>query len=506
MTEPLVATHKDTAAVELAAQLLAKTVHDPYEFVLRAFPWGEPGTILADKTGPRAWQAEMLQAIGEHLRGPNRFLPCRIAVASGHGIGKSAFISFVTLWGIFTKINARGVVTANTEKQLRTKTWPELEKWFRLCVLREYFQLDTTVLRSADPEFAGTWRMDMTPWSETNTEAFQGLHNEGIRILALFDEASAIHDRVHEVAEGALTDENTEVILVLLGNPTRPTGRFYEVHSNPKISRRWIHRNIDARDVEGTNKQLHQQWIDDYGEDSDFVRVRVRGLFPKAAFNQLISLSLIDEARARDIAPRMTDPLVCGIDVARFGDDKSVLRFRKGLCADIFPSHNWRGLSITQLADQIIPLLVEYKPHYVNIDGGGVGGGLVDVLRDKGFHVYEVNFGSAARDPKKYANKRTEMWADVKNWLEAGGSLPWDDEDLANDLVNQTYTIRETRENSMLLTPKDVMKKDGLPSPDDGDALALTFAQLVSPLADPRETWVLPSSQLAETEYVRRWR
>lgn len=505
MSEALRVEHEDQTVMGLAAQLLARTAHDPYRFVMSAFPWGQPGTPLADKSGPREWQKEVLLALGEHLQGPHRAqIPFRLAIASGHGIGKSALMAFLTLWGICTKVDTKGIITANTEKQLRTKTWPELTKWYRLCAVRDFFSIDNTVFHAADKQHAGTWRMDMSPWSEHNTEAFAGLHNEGIRILALFDEASAISDRVFEVAEGALTDENTEIIIVMLGNPTRPSGWFHRAHT--RLAHRWHARQIDARTVEGTNKRQAQEWIEDYGIDSDFVRVRVLGQFPKSAVNQLIPDDLIEAGINADIAPRVTDPLIAGIDVARFGDDKSVLMFRKGPVLGVYPTSKWRGLSLTQLADEIIPLLDEYKPHYVNVDGGGVGGGLVDILRERGYLVHEVNFGSKPRDETRYANKRTEMWADLKIFLEAGGSIPWDDQDLLSDLRSQTYSISEIRRNVMLLTPKDVMKRDGLPSPDDGDAAALTFAQLVSPLADPKTTPVLPTSQVAETEYVRGWR
>ncbi len=489
-------------AVDLAAQLLRQTARDPYQFVMRAFPWGEPGTPLEDKVGPRSWQAEELIALGEHLNSARRFEPFRDSIASGHGIGKSALMAFLILWGTSTVVDARGTVTANTEAQLRTKTWPELRKWYAMCAVRDFFKVDNTVFRSSDNEHALTWRMDALPWSENNPEAFAGLHNEGKRILFLMDEASAVHDAIWEVVEGALTDANTEIIFIVQGNPTRPTGRFFDTHN--RLKHRWRHRKVDSRSVEGTNKAQLQQWVDDYGLGSDFVRVRVLGEFPMRASNQLISLEDIQAAQSRDNAPNVTDPLVFGIDVARFGDDESVLYTRKGVSGGIYNYYSWRQFDMVQLADAIAPLIVEYKPHYVNIDGGGVGGGLIDILRHRGFNVTEVLFGAVPRNPD-YVNKRTEMWCDMRDWIKANGSIPWQDKDLEADLKNQTYTIKENRTNSMALTPKEIMKRDGLPSPDHGDALALTFAQLVSPIVDPRKSAVLPS-QTAETDYVRGWR
>lgn len=490
------------SAVDLATRFSFETRNDPYRFALGAFPWGQPGTPLAHVQGPRAWQAEEMQAIGEHLLGPNRQDPYLSSTASGHGIGKSALIAMLSLWAITTMPEARGVVTANTEGQLRTKTWPELRKWYAMCVLRDWFRVDNTTLRTSDPELQGTWRLDMSPWSENNTEAFAGLHNEGKRVLLLADEASGIARLVFETALGAMTDENTQIIMLLLGNPTRPDGFFFDTHT--KLSHRWRHRSIDSRAVEGTNKRLLKQWVEDWGEDSDFVRVRVKGQFPKSAANQLIPGDVITRASQEEVAPRVTDPLVFGIDVARFGDDQSVMYARKGKSAGVYGPWKWRGLSITALADEIVPKLIEYKPHYVNIDGGGIGGGLVDVLRDRGFNVHEVLFGASARNDD-YGNKRAEMWGDMRDWLVGGGCIPWHDAELIEDLKNQTYTVKETGKNQMFLTAKELMKKDGLPSPDSGDALALTFAQLVSPVATPGKTSVM-TVETAETEYVRGWR
>lgn len=490
------------SSLDLAARLLHQTRHDPYQFVMRAFPWGEPGTMLEHYQGPRTWQAEILHMIGEHLRGPDRFAPLQVAIASGHGIGKSALMAFVMLWGITTYPEARGVITANTEGQLRTKTWPELRKWLAMCAVNDFFVIEGMSFRSTDRELARTWVCDATPWSESNPEAFAGLHNEGKRILSLMDEASAIHDAIWTNVDGTLTDANTEIIRLAFGNPTRPKGRFFDCFS--RFRRRWHTRSIDSRTVEGTNKQQLNQWVEDWGEDSDFVRVRVRGMFPKSAPDQLIPEDLIEAARSREEVVQLHDPLIAGIDVARFGDDQSVMYFRKGKTAGIRGPYKWRGRDIVSLADEIIPLLVEMKPHYVNIDGGGVGGGLVDVLRSRGFDVHEVQFGSTPLNPD-YLNKRAEMWCNMRDWLREGGSIPWHDQELAEDLRNQTYQIRESRRDVLLLTPKDVMKRDGLSSPDSGDALALTFARVVSPVAAPGTTTVFGSAK-PRKQYVRRWR
>jgi hypothetical protein len=213
--------------------------------VLYAFPWGEPGTALAHLDGPRTWQRETLEEIGAQLRrlpDPENTTPDDVweviqkAVASGHGIGKSALIAMLVMWALSTMEDTRGVITANTEKQLQTKTSPEIAKWHRMAINAHWFIYTTTALYSADPEHEKTWRFDLIPWSEHNTEAFAGLHNEGKRLVLLFDEASAIADKVWEVAEGALTDALTEILWLVFGNGTRATGRFRECFRKFRIA------------------------------------------------------------------------------------------------------------------------------------------------------------------------------------------------------------------------------------------------------------------------------
>jgi hypothetical protein len=214
---------------------LAALSGDPLRFVRYAFPWGEPGSELAASQGPEPWQVDLLSQIRDGLS-PNEAI--QLAIASGHGIGKSAFVSWLVLWSISTFEDTRGVVTANTETQLKTKTWAEVAKWYRMFVGKELFKLTATAIFSVDAAHERTWRIDMVPWSERNTEAFAGLHNKGKRIVVIFDEASAIPDPIWETTEGALTDRDTEIIWFVAGNPTRNTGRFRGCFDGPQ-ARHW---------------------------------------------------------------------------------------------------------------------------------------------------------------------------------------------------------------------------------------------------------------------------
>ena len=242
-----------------------------------AYPWGEEGDLSAE-TGPWQWQKEILTDINIHLNGPDRFIPLQISVASGHGIGKSALIGWITHWGMSTCEDCKVIVTAGTGKQLDTKTWPEITKWFKLGVNKHWWDCKAESICVKNKAHERSRLCDAITWSEHNTEPFAGAHNRGKRIIIIYDEASGIADKIWEVTSGALTDEDTEIIWIAFGNPTQNTGRFRECFG--RFKHRWIGRQIDSRSVPGTNKTLFSQWVEDYGEDSDYVRVRVRGEFP----------------------------------------------------------------------------------------------------------------------------------------------------------------------------------------------------------------------------------
>ena len=289
----------------LAAADLDKRLHgeigalrfDPLGYVMYAFPWGMPGTALADEQGPEPWQRDILERLGEGLISTEEAV--RAAVASGHGVGKSALVSWIVLWALSTVRDTRGVVTANTEGQLRTKTWPELAKWYGLCLNRSWFTYSATALASTLPGHEKTWRVDAITWSENNTEAIAGLHNKGRRAFAVFDEASAIPDGIWETIEGALTDARHRALLVRVRQSDaqhRPLPRM--LRRRPLRPSLAAAQQVDSRSVSMTNKAQIAEWVKDYGEDSDFVRVRVRGVFPRAGDLQFIDGERVDAGDA----------------------------------------------------------------------------------------------------------------------------------------------------------------------------------------------------------------
>lgn len=471
---------------------LGRFSHDPLGFVLWAFPWGVEGTILAADDGPDAWQRDQLAAIGAHLR-DNPHSPYLDSTASGHGIGKSSQVAWLILWSTMTHEDSRGVVTANTEGQLRSKTWPELAKWYALlqfACLREMFVLEATSLHSTQSGHEKTWRFDAIPWSERNTESFAGLHNAGKRITLLFDEASSIIDPIWETASGAMTDAGTEILWLAYGNPTRNTGRFRETIQG-RFRTQWRHRMIDGRDVKRTNKAQLQAWIDAYGEDSDFVRVRVKGQFPRAGTNQFISSELVQAARKRAIEPLASDPVIFGVDCARFGSDHSTLAIRQGRDARSREWLRWHNQDAMTLAGDIVIQAQRWNPAAIMVDAGNIGAAIVDRLRQliPDTPVYEVWFGGKGRRAKwagsvevETANKRAEMWANMRAWL-SGGAIP-DCDDLEADLTAPEYGYAADQVSIQLESKKD-MRARGVPSPDDADALACTFAEAIMPVDVP---------------------
>lgn len=466
---------------------LARYQNDPYGFALWAFPWGEEGTELEERK-LEEWQVSLLMAIRDGLLTIDEAI--QIATTSGHGVGKSCLVAILIIWGISTMPDTRGVVTANTENQLKTKTWVEVAKWHRLSICRDLFEYTATAIFSRDPEHRKTWRIDMVPWSENNTEAFAGMHNQGKRILVIFDEASAIHDLIHEVTEGALTDRNTQIIWLMFGNPTKTTGRFREAFPGGKFQHRWKHYRVDSRTVSFTNKDQIKKWINDYGDDSDFVRVRVKGEFPRTDASSFISRELASEAYAREIHWRKDEPIVIGVDVARFGDDPSVILTRQGLDAKGYKVDVEPQIDTMSLAGLVANRYHQYGATMVFVDSGGVGGGVIDRLVQLQIPVTEVDFshkpkGYLGPPGVHYANHRAEIWGAMRDWLKRGALPEVDGYDLVAELTAPMYYLNV--KEAIQLESKREMRRRGVESPNIADALAVTFSEPIISLKESQQ-------------------
>lgn len=400
-------------------------------------------------------------------------------------------------------------VTANTERQLTGTTQPEYSRWFRMAINAHWFQVNTQTIKAEDENHDATWRIDLVPWSLDNSQAFAGKHNAGRRMFFLFEEASPIPKEIYRVTNGALTDKDTEKIFFCIGNPTLNQGPFYESVFGVDRSR-WTQpglpfpepRVIDSRDVEGCDLEEIAEWLKecDGDEDADYFRVRARGLYPKGAEGQFIDLATISKSQLVPATSLTDDPLIAGIDFAWGGSDDNVIRFRKGKDARSIPPIRVKGeftrdpaVMSGKIADVLSRTYSGEKVAMAFADGSGVGGNagaVVARVRMLGFqNIQEVNFGHDALDHLHYSYRRDEMWGKMKAWLLDGGAIdphPGLSADLAKPML-----VSDNKQR-IKLESKDLMKKrlaklgQDNGSPDDGDALALTFAMPVAPRKPPK--------------------
>ena len=452
---------------------LAECSLDPLLFAKTAFPWGEKGSLENESLD--VWQLEILKELRDALKTTKDETKTissviRKAVSSGNGIGKSALVAIIILWALTTREDTKGVITANTDTQLKTKTWAELAKWYNMFIAKELFTYTATAIFSIDKDHEKVWRIDAIPWSDTNPEAFAGLHNAGKRILIVFDEASAISDKIWEVTEGALTDKNTQIVWLAFGNPTRNTGRFHDCFFRHRLL--WDGKKIDSRNCKMSNKDQLTEWVNTYGEDSDFVKIHVRGLFPSISEQQFISTEIVNEARLRVARQDQVSfaPVIIGVDPAWTGKDDLVIYMRKGLYSKLlasFPKNDNDG----EIAAALAGYEDEYNAAAVFIDQG-YGTGIYSFGVTMGRKWRLVSFAGWSANPG-YLNKRAEMWGNMKEWLKDGGAIENDDL-LCSDLVGPEAFV--TDKGKIQLESKDSMKRRGIPSPNRADALALTFA------------------------------
>ena len=454
---------------------------DPFNFVMVAFPWGKDGTPLATKTGPRKWQKKVLKEIATHIQNNRQrqaYEVFRKAIGSGRGIGKSALVAWISLWMLSTRIGASVIVSANSEAQLRSVTWAELTKWTAMLINSHWWEVSATRLMPAKwltdiverDLHKGTryWSAEGRLWSEENPDSYAGLHHED-GVLVIFDEASGIPDPIWAVSSGFFTENTPNRFWFAFSNPRRNTGYFFECfHAKRDF---WSTDNIDAREVEDTDKQVYEQIIEEYGSDSYQAHVEVYGRFPAAGEDQFIPPMLVADAAKRELEePDSTAPVIVGVDPARFGSDSTVILVRRG--REILEIQRHKGDDTMTVVGYVIEAIEEHKPAMVVIDEGGVGGGIVDRLKEQRYKVRGINFGNKSRNPLMWGNLRAQIWGAMRDWLKTG-TIP-NDRSLKADLTGPTY--KPDSKGAIFLESKKDMKSRGLASPDAADALAVTFA------------------------------
>lgn len=463
------------------AEEAASFAQDPLGFVLWNYPWGEGQ--LAKWDGPDEWQCEYLENLGQDLRN-NRVdgVPIRTAVAGSNGCGKSALVSWLIEWAMSTGIDTRGNVTANTQLQLRTKTWAEMAKWHNLALTEPLFKLHATSMESNLPRRAQTWRIDAVPWNKDRPEAVAGLHNQGRRILLVFDESSSIDDIIWEYSDASTTDTDTEIIWAVFGNATRNSGRFRECFR--KFQHRWRVQRVDGRNCRTTNKTLIAQWLADYGEDSDFFRVRVKAEFPRVGDLQFFPSDWISNAKLRQIANEsvVQIPAVVSVDVATTGSNKSVITCRRGSKIMWIRKEEYTPDTMVLVGKVVDAVKMEFNVRYICVDANGVGKGVADRLSELHLqrvvpaivHVYGAH---AASDPIQFRNLRSELFSRYRDWLKHG-SLPVSETALAEQM-EEIQGGYNTATMELEVETKAKMAARLGSSPDELDSVVYGFAEYI---------------------------
>lgn len=480
---------------QLMAQLWMDDIrYYPDRAVMFGFPWGQKGTPLEQMKGPRKWQMEELKNYGEHIRKNAVLLSqgksletYQFALVSGRGPGKSAFYGMISWFHMSCWPGSTTIAAANGEPQLDSKTFPEIKKWFTMGINAHWFELNARSVRPAawfKEQLESQLKLDCgyyyvqgQLWTEEKPDSFAGAHNHK-GMIVLFDEASGIPGPIWTVAKGFFTEPCVTRAHFAFSNGRKNTGPFFECfHKNRNF---WRGRQIDCREVAdepGVDISDLLQIITEHGEDSDEARVEVRGMFPSKGDHQLIGPDAVDAAMNRKAEHDDGAPLIMGCDVARFGEDRCVISFRQGRDAQAIVWQDFKKISVTQFARHIADAINKYNPDAVFIDGNGVGGGVVDVLTDWKYKVIEVQFGASADDTMQFANKRTECWCKMAEWMTVG-AIP-NIQGLKDDMTSPEYAYKGA-DNLKQLEPKDKTKKRGFASPDFADALALTFSQPVA--------------------------
>jgi hypothetical protein len=474
---------------ELAREV-AKFRSDPLGFVQYCYPWGQGELFGA--TGPDANQREFLESVGKEVRernfdGQHPVMPVRMAASSGHGTGKSVLGAWIINWIMSTRPWSIGTVTAGTATQLEERTWAALRKMTKLCITAGWWEVQSGGIyiqkelcrASGTPE---NWKVVAQTCKEENAQSFAGQHAATSTSYYVFDEASVVPDSIYKVAYGGLTDG--EPMMFCWGQPERRSGEFYQICFGDRAER-WNGRRWDSRSSRFTNKELIAEWERDYGVDSDWFRVRVLGLPPHADELQFIDFERIQNARKRTVEVLEDEPLVAGFDVSGGGAAWNVIRFRRGFDARSYPA-----IRITGEAGRDRSVLVGRAAEVLRRGVGGTpvaalfvdsafGAPVVERLRALGFrNVHEISFGGPSRD-RHQANMRAYMWFRLKEWL-GKAAIP-DEEGLAGQLAGPGYHINTG--GKLVIESKAEMAKRGVASPDDADALALTFACNVAPEA-----------------------
>jgi len=437
---------------------------------------GGPALFAHEALGlPWEWDPATKEGILPWHKEASRILVTkgRLSVRSGHGVGKSAFLSWTILWAHACFFPVKGGCTAPTATQMSDVLWAELAKWLRVLSERMpslgakfEWKTDTFEMKEAPNE---SFSVARTARPE-KPDALQGLHAHKGVVLVIVDEAPGVDDKIFEAARGALADENSYVILA--GNPTRLEGLFFETHH--KLREMWGTLHVNGEEVPLQSQQFRDEIAHQYGKDSNVYRVRVLGEFPIEESDSVIPMHLCEAAAIRDVKPY--GPPVWGVDVARFGSDRTVL-IKRCSNATLGPHIGWNGMDTMQTAGRVYAewnnTQPEDRPGTIFVDVIGIGAGVADRLLELGLPVAMVNVAEAASVDEQYSRLRDELWFRARRWLEKKSCRLAKDETLMAELSMPKYSFTST--GKIKVESKDELKKRYPRSPDVADAFCLTF-------------------------------
>lgn len=427
---------------------------------------------------PDEWQKEAAEDLAHSPK---------VSIKSGQGVGKTAFEAAVFLWFITCFPYPRIVATAPTKQQLHDVLWSEISKWMGYSpLLSRLLKWTKTYVYMVGNEkrWFGVAR------TATKPENMQGFHEDNM--LFIVDEASGVADPIMEAVLGTLSGKNNK--LLMCGNPTKTTGTFYDSHTRDRALYKC--HTVSSVDSKRTNKENIDSLIKKYGWNSNVVRVRVRGLFPNQEDDVFIGLQLIEQCCSRIYElpeGKGMAQVMLGVDVARFGDDETVIyRNFKGHTKLV---RKRRGQDLMATVGDVVreykKLLEEFPDYkgkiYANIDDTGLGGGVTDRLREvkkeqklRRLYIIPINAAEKIETDTKvgkdasehYNNLTTHMWACLRELLDSKDIVIEDDEETIAQLSSRKYMMASN--GKLEIEPKKEMKKRGLDSPDRADALTLS--------------------------------
>ena len=441
--------------------------------------YDDPAAFLEDMLNMHCdgWQREVASDVVGHLK---------VAVKSGQGVGKTALEAGLIIWFLVCRPYAKVIATAPTMQQLYDVLWAEIAKWLGSSKVKDLLTwTKTKVYMNGDSE-----RWFATAKTATKPENMQGFHEDNM--LFIVDEASGVADPIMEAILGTLSGRNNK--LLMCGNPTRTSGTFYDAfHADRAL---YQYRTVSSTDSPRTNKQNIESLIRKYGRESNVVLVRVFGEFPKQEDDVFIMLSVIEQCGSKvyDLPEEKGMPYIMfGVDVARFGDDETVLyRNVKGkLSLAVYRHGQDLMATVGDIVAQYRKVIKEFPEYqgsvYVNIDDTGLGGGVTDRLKEvkreqhlnrlfvipiNAAEKIDVDTMEGREAAEHYNNLTTHMWAVLRDLLEEKQIELEDDADTFAQLSIRKYFMSSN--GKLELESKKEMKKRGVSSPDRADAAALS--------------------------------